>query len=144
MTYDILIYQHQLTSAIELVRALPNQLFVLDHLAKPMISSTMDKAWSSRIRELALSPNVYCKVSGMVTETTHDRWKKDDFIPYLDVVFNAFGVDRIMYGSDWPVCLLAADYQLQLTITQDYISSLTENEQAKVMGRNASIFYNLG
>ncbi len=105
LTYDILIYPKQVRAAIELVDRLPEQPFVLDHIAKPSIRNGTLSPWREQIRELAKSPRVFCKVSGMVTEADHERWKPSDFKPYLDVVFEAFGENRLMYGSDWPVCL---------------------------------------
>lgn len=143
MTYDILVYAHQLPAAIDLVQAIPNQLFVLDHIAKPKISKGMDDSWMHNMFRLAQNPQVYCKISGMVTEATDYNWSKDEFIPFLDLVFEAFGVDRIMYGSDWPVCLLAAEYKEQLAIVESYISKLSVSEQEKIMGGNASVFYRL-
>jgi len=143
LTYDILVFAHQLPAAIELVKAFPKQKFVLDHLAKPQYSQALDKDWQANIAALAQHPNVSCKLSGMVTETEGFKWKKSDFTPFLDLVLNSFGTDRVMYGSDWPVCLLAADYTAQLDILQAYIANLSEAEQAKIMGGNAAEFYNL-
>ncbi len=143
LTYDILVFARQLPAAIELVKALPKQKFVLDHLAKPEISKELDEEWQTNIAKLAEHPNVFCKLSGMVTETDNYKWKQSDFTPFLDVILNSFGTDRVMYGSDWPVCLLAADYGSQLNILQNYISNFSEFEQSKIMGGNTSSFYNL-
>ncbi len=143
MTYDILVYAHQLPAAIDLVENLPNQAFVLDHIGKPQISKGLDDMWKQNILRLSQNPQVHCKISGMVTETIDYSWSQGEFTPFLDLVFEAFGTDRIMYGSDWPVCLLAAEYKEQLTIVETYISTLTTNEQEKVMGGNASHFYRL-
>ena len=143
LTYDILIFARQLPAAIELVKAFPKQKFVLDHLAKPKISQGLDKDWPTNIAALAKYPNVFCKLSGMVTETDNFKWEKSDFTPFLDVIFNSFGSDRVMYGSDWPVCLLAAEYGAQLNILQNYIADFSESDQSKIMGGNASLFYNL-
>jgi L-fuconolactonase len=143
MTYDILVYAHQLPAAINLVHNLPDQAFVLDHIAKPQVSKGMEESWRRNIFSLAQNPKVYCKISGMVTETTDYSWRENEFTPFLDFVFEAFGVDRIMYGSDWPVCLLAAEYAEQLGIVKSYISTLSDTEQEKVMGGNASRFYKL-
>jgi L-fuconolactonase len=109
-TYDILIYPRQLPAAIELVASIPNQKFVLDHMAKPEISTGNLDPWAAAIRELATSQNVHCKLSGMVTEANWECWKLSDFTPYLDVVFESFGSDRLIFGSDWPVCLVAGSY----------------------------------
>ena len=143
LTYDILVFPPQLKSVIELVKKFPNQPFVVDHLAKPYIKNGKIKEWKNTIQVLAKHPNVYCKVSGMVTEAHLKHWKPSDFTSYLDVIFNAFGVDRIMYGSDWPVCLLAANYKEQLHIIEEFITSFSDSEKEKIMGRNAVEFYNV-
>src|SRR5580693_1829267 len=106
-TYDILIYPKQLPAAIELAEKFPEQTFVLDHIAKPLIKTKEITAWANKIRRLATAPNVWCKLSGLITEADWKQWKADDFKPYLDIVFETFGCDRLMFGSDWPVCLLA-------------------------------------
>ncbi|MFK7982756.1 MAG: amidohydrolase [Saprospiraceae bacterium] len=144
LTYDILVYAHQLPAAIDLVSQFPNQPFVLDHIAKPKISEGLSEEWKANIKKLATFPNVYCKLSGMVTETTGFQWKKSDFQPFLDIVLSEFGVNRVLYGSDWPVCLLAAKYAAQLSIVQEYIATFSTYEQTKIMGGNAIEFYNLG
>jgi len=143
LTYDILVFARQLPAAIELVKAFPQQKFVLDHMAKPQFSQGLDKAWKENITALAEHPNVFCKLSGMVTETDDFKWEPSDFTPFLDVIFNSFGTDRVMYGSDWPVCLLAADYGAQLDILQAYIADFSESDQSKIMGGNAISFYDL-
>ncbi|WP_019668275.1 amidohydrolase family protein [Eudoraea adriatica] len=143
LTYDILVYPNQLAAAVLLSRAFPEQKFVLDHIAKPLISEGLDDQWVNNIKELALNPNVSCKVSGMVTETTNFQWRQEDFYPFIDVVLDAFGWRRIMYGSDWPVCLLGGNYKEVITIVTDYISKLPDNERAGIMGLNAINFYSL-
>ena len=143
LTYDILVYPHQLAAAVRLSRTFPEQKFVLDHIAKPRISEELDKEWINNIKELASNPNVSCKVSGMVTETANFQWQQEDFFPFMDIVLNAFGWQRIMYGSDWPVCLLGGNYKDVLTIVTDYISKLSNNEKAGIMGLNAIEFYSL-
>ena len=143
LTYDILVYPNQLGAAVMLSRAFPEQKFVLDHIAKPRISQGLDDHWINNIKELALNPNVSCKVSGMVTETTNFQWQQEDFYPFMDVILDAFGWRRIMYGSDWPVCLLGGNYKEVITIVTDYISKLPENEKAGIMGLNAKEFYSL-
>ena len=120
LTYDILIYPHQLKNAIKLVEKFPNQSFVLDHIAKPKISDGVSENWKSNIEKLASHKNVYCKLSGMVTETNNFRWKINDFTPFIDTIVNAFGIDRVMFGSDWPVCLTAANYNEVLNIITKY------------------------
>ncbi|MGN7887881.1 amidohydrolase family protein [Dyadobacter sp. 22481] len=142
-TYDILIYQNQLKEAYNFAVRLPNVHFVLDHIAKPLIKAQELQPWAEDIRRLAELPNVHCKVSGMVTEANWQHWGKADFRPYLDVVFEAFGTERIMYGSDWPVCLVAGEYEGAKGILTDYLSMFSDDEVRDVMGNNARRFYNL-
>ena len=141
MTYDLLLFPKHLPVAIEVVKQFPEQPFVLDHIAKPFIKDGGLSPWYRQIAALAEFPNVYCKVSGMVTEAAWRAWNRRDFRPYLDVVFDAFGEDRLMFGSDWPVCLLSADYDEVVEIVTDYISDLGESVSQKVMGANAAKFY---
>lgn len=142
-TYDILIFPDQLKYSAELVKEFPDQLFVIDHIAKPGIKNKKTSDWKKDIQEIAENENVFCKISGMVTEADLKEWKKEDIYPYIDIVVEAFGTDRIMYGSDWPVCLLAASYGSALEIVKEYFSSFTTNEQDNFFGRNAVKFYNL-
>ena len=142
-TYDILIFPDQLKYAAELAKEFPDQLFVIDHIAKPDIKNKKITGWKEDIQNIAAAENVYCKISGMVTEADLENWKKDDFNPYIDTVVEAFGTNRIMYGSDWPVCLLAAPYGLVLDIVREYFSSFSKNEQDNFFGKNACTFYNL-
>ncbi len=142
-TYDILIYHFQLEQAINLVKLFPDQKFVIDHIAKPDIKSGEYAEWQINIKKIALHQNVYCKISGMVTEGEWQGWKTSDFKIYLDTVVKAFGTDRLMYGSDWPVCLVAGNYEEQLNIVQDYFSSFSTLEKKKIMGGNAIKFYKL-
>ncbi|WP_316816453.1 amidohydrolase family protein [Pedobacter nyackensis] len=142
-TYDILIFPDQLKYAAELAAKFPDQPFVVDHIAKPAIKNGTIEEWKKDIIALAAHENVYCKVSGMVTEADWQNWQFEDFNPYLDVVFEAFGAERLMYGSDWPVCLLAASYQQVIDLTDQYTSKLTATEQAMFWGGNATKFYNL-
>jgi L-fuconolactonase len=142
-TYDILIYPKQLPAAIELVSKFPEQRFVIDHLAKPEIRSHDLTFWQTHIRRIAESPNVFCKLSGLVTESDSQNWKPADFKPYLDVVFDAFGTDRLMFGSDWPVCLLAATYVQVKQIIEDYLHACTAGQKENIFGGNAIHFYNL-
>ena len=147
LAYDLLLYPQQLPAAVELAALLPEQLFVLDHLAKPQIKQWLKTggidSWRRDIESLALQKNVCCKVSGMVTEAAWRQWQPADFIPYLDVVLTAFGPDRLMFGSDWPVCLLAADYPDVVGIAKDFFSRLSAAEQALIWGGTATRFYNL-
>jgi L-fuconolactonase len=142
-TYDLLVFPHQLPASIILTQDFPNQPFVLNHLAKPMIKNGKIDDWKRSIRKLAVQSNVYCKVSGIVTEADWNNWTYEEVIPYLDIVFETFGTDRIMFGSDWPVCLVAADYNEVKQIVTRYISSFTENEKRKIMGENARKFYKI-
>jgi L-fuconolactonase len=141
LAYDILIFPRQLPAAIELARRFPEQPFVLDHIAKPPIMDGTLSPWREQIRELAKSPNVLCKVSGMVTEADLAAWKPADFRPFLDVVFEAFGEERLMYGSDWPVCLRAAKYAQVYQLVADYAQKLSDAAKEKIFGGNAARFY---
>jgi L-fucono-1,5-lactonase len=142
-TYDILIYARQLPAAVTLVSRLPSQQFVVDHVAKPRIREGTLAPWATRLRELAQRPNVYCKISGLVTEADWLSWRPDHLRPYLDVTLDAFGADRVMFGSDWPVCLLAADYAAVVDVVEDYAAALTEAERRGLFGGNAARFYHL-
>lgn len=142
-TYDILIYPHQLQSAIDLVRAFPNQKFVIDHLAKPQIENKQIDEWKRLMLQFSELDNVWCKVSGMVTEASWTGWTKEDFIPYLNIILDVFGPDKIMFGSDWPVCLLAASYGEVKEIVSDYVDELSLSEQDCIFGKNTMLFYNL-
>jgi L-fuconolactonase len=142
-TYDILIFPDQLGFAKELVKEFPEQKFVIDHLAKPYIKDGKIDEWKKNIEAIGALQNVYCKISGMVTEANWKRWKTEDFFPYLDVIVKSFGVNRIMYGSDWPVCLVAASYKQTLNIVQEYFFSFSKEEQELFFGGNAINFYNL-
>jgi L-fuconolactonase len=143
LTYDLLIFPRQLQAAIELAARFPNQPFVLDHVAKPCIRDATLSPWREQIQELAQLQNVSCKVSGMVTEARWHGWQDIDFFPFLDVVFSAFGPDRLMYGSDWPVALLAASYEQVFTLVDKYLDRQPQDVRAKVLGLNAARFYDL-
>lgn len=142
-TYDILIFPDQLKYAAELVHAFPNQKFVIDHIAKPAIKDHLIEDWKKDIRALAGYENLYCKISGMVTEADWKNWKQADFYPYMDTVVEAFGTSRIMFGSDWPVCLVAASYKQMFEIVKVYFENFSEIEKEKFYGGNAIQFYNL-
>jgi len=142
-TYDILIFTDQIAYANEFAAAFPDQPFVIDHLAKPKIKDHDIDQWAKDIRAIAQNQNVSCKLSGMVTEADWQNWKYEDFTPYMDVVFEAFGADRVMYGSDWPVCRVAATYGEMLAIPEAYVAKLSTDEQHKFWGGNAVKFYNL-
>lgn len=142
-TYDILIFPKHLPAAIEFVKKFPNQKFVIDHLAKPNFKLSDFSEWEKGIREIAAFPNVYCKVSGLVTEADWNNWIETDFTYCLNVVTEAFGVNRLMFGSDWPVALLATTYKGLCDIVTHYFSKFSEEDQDKIWGKNAIDFYNL-
>lgn len=144
LVYDILIYERQLPQIIDFVDRHPDQIFVLDHLAKPMIAAGRMQPWAERIRELARRENVWCKVSGMVTEAVWSTWSEETLGPYLDVVVEAFGVERLMAGSDWPVCLVASGYGRWFDVLRGYFSGFTEAERDAVFGATAVEVYGLG
>jgi L-fuconolactonase len=147
LTYDLLLYAPQLPAAVELVASLPEQPFVLDHLAKPRIAAwtqpTERLSWQRDIEALARHKNVYCKLSGLVTEAAWRQWRQADFAAYWDVVLTAFGPDRLMFGSDWPVCLLSGDYAEVAGIVREFCGMLSAAEQAAIWGGTASRFYGL-
>lgn len=142
-TYDILLFQRQLPAAIDLVQQFPEQAFVIDHIAKPDIKSGDIALWKKNMAEIAKASNVYCKVSGMVTEANWSSWTNATLKPYLDVVFENFATDKIMYGSDWPVCNVAADYSQVVHTLEEYISKLSTADQHKIWSENAARFYKL-
>jgi L-fuconolactonase len=144
LAYDILIYTNHLPVAAEFVERFPRQRFVLDHLAKPPIKSGEIDLWAEGIRRLAAFPNVCAKLSGLVTEADWQKWKPADIAPYLDVAFTAFGPERLMIGSDWPVCLVAAPYARAVAVVKDYIAKLKPESRDAVMGGNAMRFWRLG
>lgn len=143
LVYDLLLYPHQVAAAVELAGLLPEQQFVLDHLAKPRIKSGEIAEWQRDIEALAGHPNVACKLSGLVTEASWRRWQRADFTPYLDVALAAFGPERLMFGSDWPVCLLSAEYADVMGIIEDFVQALSPTEQDQIWGTTARRFYRL-
>ena len=143
LTFDLLITTEQLKSATDLVERFPNQKFILDHLAKPKISEPIKNDWLSGIVNLSEKKNVWCKLSGLVTETKEYNFEESDFYPFIDVIFENFGPDRILFGSDWPVCLLASNYKNVLGIIKNYLKDYDHGVKTKILGENAKIFYNL-
>ena len=143
LVYDLLVYPKQLPAAIEVARRFPEQRFVLDHLAKPLIKDRVISPWASQIAELAQFQNVTCKLSGLITEAQWNQWSPADFQPCLDVVWTAFGEDRVMFGSDWPVCLLSGTYQQVYGLIDHYFSTFPPRIRDKVFGENALRFYRL-
>lgn len=143
LTYDLLLFPKHLTRAIELVRMFPEQRFVLDHISKPFIKTGILQPWKRDIEALAAQANVWCKISGMVTEAKPHKWRYEDFVPYMKVVMDAFGTNRIMLGSDWPVCRLSGEYEEVMAIPMDFFSKLTKAEQTNVLSKNAIECYQL-
>ena len=141
LTYDLLIFPKQLPAAREVVARFPEQSFVLDHIAKPAIKRREIEPWATEIRALAKHPNVCCKLSGMVTEADHQLWREKDLWPCLDVVAEAFGPARLMIGSDWPVCLLAASYERAIEAVMTWAQKFSSVEQAGILGDNCARFY---
>jgi len=142
-SYDILVYPNQLKGALDTVSLYPNASFVIDHLAKPDIKHKSINDWKFLMQEFKNCPHVSCKLSGLVTENDWTNWKKEDFFPYLDVMMDVFGEDRLMFGSDWPVCLLAASYGEVKGILEAYLANFSEAVQAKIWSENAIKFYKL-
>lgn len=143
LAYDILIYPQQLQAAIDLVKAFPDQRFVLDHMAKPVIREKLMEPWKSLFVELSHHPNVHCKISGLVTEADWQSWTPADLAPYIDIAVDAFSPERIMIGSDWPVCTLAATYAQVTDSFQNHFQNFSENEQIAIFRSNALNFYKL-
>ena len=141
--YDILIFPHQLGATLELVKKFPNQKFVIDHIAKPYIKDGFFEGWAVMMREIAKHQNVYCKISGMITEADYKTWTPEQVHPYMKLVLESFGASRVMYGSDWPVCLVAGNYSMVKALVTDFITYLSQEEQNDIMGGNAAKFYNL-
>lgn len=143
LTYDLLLFPKHLNRAIDLVRMFPEQRFVLDHISKPFIKTGILQPWKRDIEALAAQANVWCKISGMVTEAKPHKWRYEDFVPYMKVVMDAFGTNRIMLGSDWPVCRLSGEYEEVMAIPMDFFSKLTKAEQTNVLSKNAIECYQL-
>ena len=143
LVYDILIFERQLRAAIALVDRHPNQIFVLDHLAKPRIREHILHPWRDQMFELSRRQNVYCKLSGIITEADHATWQPADLKPYVDTALESFGPSRLMFGTDWPVCLLAGSYERWHTTVSELTARLSVDEQAWLMGRTAIRAYNL-
>jgi L-fuconolactonase len=141
LVYDLLLFPRHLPVALKLVRQFPEQTFVLDHIAKPAIADAQIEPWGHAIQVLAKCPNVSCKLSGMVTEARWTQWVVADFRPYLDVVFEAFGPDRLMIGSDWPVCTVSGDYASTMDIVMSYIEPLSPRERDGILGANCARVY---
>jgi L-fuconolactonase len=143
LAYDILIYAKHLPVAIEFVEKFPRQRFVLDHMAKPPIKAKKMDSWADGIQHLSTFPNVFCKMSGLVTEADWQRWTPDDIAPYLELAFDSFGPDRLMIGSDWPVCLVAASYAQATALIKNYILKRAPDRASDILGGNAQRFWRL-
>jgi L-fuconolactonase len=142
-TYDLLVFPSHLEAANCLLQKIENQLVVIDHLAKPHVKNGDISGWEHTLRQLARYDNVYCKLSGLVTEADWQQWTYPQLEPYMEVALSAFGAHRLMYGSDWPVCLLAAEYEQQLSVINQFIHRLSPTEQAAIMGETAVHFYQI-
>jgi L-fuconolactonase len=143
LAYDLLPKQRELPACLPPVDANPEMRFVVDHIAKPLIADGEMEPWSARLEELAKRPNVYCKLSGMVTEADWTAWKPEDLKPYVDRVLKFFGEDRVMFGSDWPVCLLASDYETVKATLESLLGNPEGSTYTKIFGGNATAFYRL-
>ena len=142
-TYDILIFHSHLKNTLAFVELFQDQPFVIDHIAKPEIRNCQYHDWKEQLADIAAMPNVYCKISGMVTEANWKGWMTNDFERYMSAVLELFGTDRIMYGSDWPVCTLSASYEEQYKLVEDFFSKLSQTERDDIFGLNAKRFYDL-
>ena len=142
-TYDILIYEKQLNEAIEFSNKFPGQKFMIDHCAKPAIKNKSINAWKKGMQEISQNKNVYCKLSGLTTEANRNNWKEKDFYPYLDIVFECFGTERLLFGSDWPVVLVSGTYTKWKNLLKKYMNDFSEEAIRKVFAENAIEFYNL-
>jgi L-fuconolactonase len=143
LIYEILIQEQQLLQTIEFVDEYPDQVFVLDHIAKPKIAAGQLEPWAENLHELALRPNVWCKISGLVTEADWKTWTPQTLKPYLDTVVDAFGVERLLAGSDWPVCLVATDYPRWFETLRTYFATFSQDERNAIFGGTAINVYQL-
>jgi len=142
-TFDLLIYHYQLPATIRFVEKYPDQKFILDHIAKPDIKSGEWKKWKEGMKELARHPHMYCKISGMITEADWNRWHYDQLRPYMEIAAECFGTQRICFGSDWPVCLVAGEYGRVLSVMTSFLEQVSPGEREQVMSGNINLFYNL-
>jgi len=141
LTFDLLVDPPHLPASVELVRQVPDNLFVLDHIGKPNIAKGEIAEWTKIIKELAKLENVFCKVSGMVTEADWKSWEEREFVPYFEVILEAFSTNRIMFGSDWPVCKLAGTYDEVVALAEKLVSGLSDSEKSKFWSENAEKAY---
>lgn len=143
LTYDLLLFPRHLPVAVKLVGEFPEQPFVLDHISKPAIGERLFSPWQEELQALAQFPNIYCKLSGMVTEARWKQWQPQDFHRYLDIVIEAFGMERVMIGSDWPVCTLSGDYASAMRIVMDYAQQFPPKVRDEILGGNCARFYRI-
>lgn len=142
-TYDLLVYHDQLASLIRFTDQLPDNKLMLDHIAKPNIKEQDIKTWAAHMEILSRNPNIYCKMSGMITEADYRHWTYEDILPYMEIALTHFGVDRVCFGSDWPVCLVAGTYSQVFGVVNAFISRLSTTEKEKILGLNATQFYKI-
>ena len=141
--YDILIFPHQLETTLEFVKKFQNHKFIIDHIAKPYIKNGLYDEWARLMSEISKCENVFCKMSGMITEADYNLWTPEQITPYMDLVLTSFGSKRILFGSDWPVCLVAGSYKKVKELVTNFISKLSANEKTNIMGKNAINLYNI-
>ncbi|MDE3183360.1 MAG: amidohydrolase family protein [Bacteroidota bacterium] len=142
-TYDVLIYETQLKEAVEFVNYFPAQKFIIDHGAKPSIRNKSITEWKKWMTEISKRKNIFCKLSGLITEAKLNQWEEKNLYPYLDVIFESFGIERIVFGSDWPVMLLSGNYKKWKELLENYMAGFSSEEKEKVFTQNAIDFYNL-
>jgi L-fuconolactonase len=142
-TFDLLVHNNQLDSLIRFTDKLPDNRFILDHLGKPAIKNKEYKEWKTEIKILAANPNMYCKLSGMTTEADLKNWTYNDLYPYMEIAAEYFGLDRICFGSDWPVCLAAGSFATTYSVVDQFCAQLKQEEKDKIFGLNTKDFYKL-
>jgi len=142
-TYDLLVFHKQMESLVRFTDKLPDNRLILDHIGKPDIKNKEIKQWKEQVRILASNPNIYCKLSGMLTEADHQHWTYDDIVPYMEISAEYFGIDRLCFGSDWPVCLLAGNYKQVYDVVDRFAAQLNATEREKIFGTNIAAFYKI-
>ena len=142
-TYDLLVFHNQMESLVRFTDKLQDNRLILDHIGKPDIKKKQIKQWKEQLRILSANPNIYCKLSGMLTEADHQRWTYDDIMPYMETAAEYFGVDRLCFGSDWPVCLLAGSFKQVHDVVDRFVEQLNTTEREKIFGTNTAAFYKI-
>ncbi len=142
-SYDLLVFHKQMEALVHFTDKLPDNKLILDHIGKPDIKNKEIKQWKEQVRILASNPNIYCKLSGMLTEADYQHWTYDDIMPYMEISAEYFGTDRLCFGSDWPVCLLAGSYKQVYDVVDRFAAQLNSTEREKIFGTNAAAFYNI-